>query len=83
MPLWHPGCHRREGYAGSSLDDAIAYGVPQAAVLFFDKSGQGTQSAYRSASRGVSDLRSGKARDVRYYDEERKAQEELRKKKSQ
>ncbi len=81
MPLWLPGCHRREAHAGSSLDGAVAYGVLQAAVLFFDKSGQGTQSAYRSASRGVSDLRSGKARDVRYHDEERRVQEDLRKKK--
>jgi hypothetical protein len=63
-----------------AIKDAAAYGIDRASMLHFAKSGLGIGSAYRSASRGVSDLRSGKAKDLSYTDEDRQAQEELRKK---
>lgn len=66
-----------------AINDAAAYGIGRASLLHFDKSAMGMHSAYRSASRGVSDLRAGKAKELRYTDEERKAQEELRKKKGE
>ncbi len=64
-----------------AINDAADYGIRRASMLHYDKSAMGMRAAYGSASRSVSDLRSGKARDVRYHDEERRVQEDLRKKK--
>jgi Mg-chelatase subunit ChlD len=64
-----------------AINDAAAYGIPLAAMLQFDKSGPGMHTAYRTTSARIRDLRSGRAKGVRYTDEDRKAQEELGKKK--
>lgn len=63
-----------------AINDAASYGIPRAAMLQFDKS-SGTRRAYRSTSSRIMELRSGKAKDLSYTDEDRKAQEGLRKKK--
>ena len=83
-------CHEQNGwhftFLSADLDainDAAAYGIGRASLLHFDKSAMGMRSAYGSASRSVSDLRAGKAKELRYTDEERKAQEDLRKKKGE
>ena len=62
---------------------ARAYGIAPGAKLHFAKSGIGMRAAYGSASRSVNDLRAGKAKELRYMEEERKAQEEARKKKGE
>ena len=64
----------------AAINDAASYGIPRAAMLQFDKS-SGTRRAYRSTSSRIRELRSGKAKDLSYTDEDRKAQEGLRKKK--
>ncbi len=64
-----------------AINDAAAYGIPLAAMLQFDKSGRGMHMAYLTTSARVRDLRSGRAKGVRYTDEDRKAQDELGKKK--
>jgi len=66
-----------------AINDAADYGIRRASMLHFDKSAMGMRAAYGSASRSVSDLRAGKAKELRYTDEERMAQEELRKKKGE
>jgi hypothetical protein len=64
-----------------AIQDAVAYGIEPDGVMAFERTGPGTQSAYRSASGRIKDLRTGKAKDLHYTNEDRKAQEELRKQK--
>jgi len=63
-----------------AINDAAAYGIPNPSSLHFHKSGLGADSAFRSSSRKVTDLRSGKSKDLAYSEEDRKVHEELRKK---
>ena len=62
-----------------AIREAAGLGIRPASSLHFAKTAQGTRTAYHVTSRHVSDLRSGKARDLSYSDDERKAQDDLRK----
>jgi len=62
-----------------AIREAAGLGIRTASSLHFAKTAQGTRTAYQVTSRHVSDLRAGKAKDLSYSDDERKAQDELRK----
>ncbi len=61
-----------------AIREAAGLGIRPASSLHFAKTSQGTRTAYGVTSRHVSDLRSGKAKDLSYSEDERKAQDVLR-----
>jgi Mg-chelatase subunit ChlD len=64
-----------------SIDDARSVGFRGAAMMVFDKSGKGTSRAWESLSESLACYRDGRAADALFSDQDRKAQEDLLKKK--
>jgi len=66
----------------AAIGDALATGMPAAAVLAHDKDGQGTHAAWVALSRSISDYRAGNKADVSFTEEERDQQKIEKKRKS-
>jgi hypothetical protein len=59
----------------AAINDAIAVGVRQGSAMAFDKTAQGTATAFAASSRWVSEYRSGRSKDVSFTKEDRAQQE--------